>query len=93
MKSLSSLLDKRKKKPKLSLTDKDIFYIFNRIVKEEFGNVGANNLQADYFKSGTIFVRAKSGVWGNELFMQRESMVRKINKELGEKMISEIKMK
>jgi hypothetical protein len=93
MKSLSSLLSIRKKKLKVSLTDKDIFYIFNRIIKEEFGNVGANNLTVDYFKNGKIFVRSKSSAWSNELFMLSATIAKKINQELGEEIILEIKMK
>lgn len=93
MKSLKNLLYKRENKKKAILTDKDVFYIFAKIIKEEFGNVGANKLQADYFKNKTIFVSSSSSAWGNELFSNRTSIIRKINKELGEGFIKEIKIK
>jgi hypothetical protein len=93
MKSLSNLLLKRKANVKLSLTDKDIFYVFNRVIKEEFGNYGAAKLLADYYKDKVIFVRSTSSNWASELFSNRGEIVDKINKELGEKIIREIKMK
>jgi hypothetical protein len=93
MKSLSSLLLKRKKQTKISFSEKDIFYVFSRVIKEEFGNVGAGKLQADFYKNQTIFVRAANSVWGSELFSSRAGIIRKINKELGEGAIREIKVK
>jgi hypothetical protein len=93
MKSLKNLFQKRENKKAVALTDKDIFYIFNKIIKEEFGNVGASRLQADFFKNKTIFVKSMSSAWANELFLSRNMIVRKMNKELGEGMIKEIKMK
>jgi hypothetical protein len=93
MKLLKNLLYKRENKKSIALTDKDIFYIFNRIIKEEFGNIGASKLKADYFKNKTIFVKSSSSAWANELFLSRNMIIRKINKELGEGVIREIKMK
>lgn len=93
MKSLSSLLSKRKNTTKISLSDKDIFYIFNRIIKEEFGNVGALKLRADYFKNKTIFVKLTSSAWASELFSNRNTIIKKLNKELGDGAIKEIKLK
>ncbi|MFZ2975147.1 MAG: DUF721 domain-containing protein [Candidatus Moraniibacteriota bacterium] len=93
MKSLKNLLYKRKETKKISLTDKDFFYIFNRVIKEEFGNVGASKLRADYFKNGTIFIKLTSSAWASELFSNRNTIIKKINKELGEGAIKEIKIK
>ena len=47
MKALKDLLDKKKTRL-TDLSDKDIFYIFRSIIKEEYGNVGAHNLQPDF---------------------------------------------
>jgi hypothetical protein len=93
MRQLGKLLEKRNNHAKISLTDKDIFYIFHRIIKEEFGNVGALNLTADFFKNKTLFVKSQSSAWGGELFSNRTSIIRKINQELGEEIIKEIKLK
>jgi hypothetical protein len=93
MKSLANLLEKRKKISKISFTEKDIFYVFSAIIKEEFGNIGAAKLQPDFYKNGTVFVRAASGIWGSELFINRVRIIEKMNNKLGEKIIREIKTK
>lgn len=93
MKLLKNLLIKRENKKFLALTDKDIFYIFDKIIKEEFGNVGSNKLRGDFYKNKTIFVKAESSAWASELFSNRNTIIKKINKELGEKIILEIKLK
>lgn len=92
MRSLSDLLQKKKTRV-LDLTDKDIFYIFRRIIKEEYGNVGAARVQPDFFKSGTIFVRGTSSAWTAEIFSNRSFILRKMNEELGEGVVREIKFK
>jgi hypothetical protein len=93
MQTLGRLLAKRKNVSKISLTDKDIFYIFSRVIKEEFGNVGALRLPPDFYKNGTVFVRASNSIWGSELFSNRTEIIKKMNKELGENIIKEIKLK
>lgn len=93
MKSLKSLLYKREPKRNIALTEKDIFFIFNRIIKEEFGNVGAMRLQPDFFKNQTIFIKSTSSAWGSELFSNRNAIIKKMNEELGEATILEIKLK
>ncbi len=68
MKTLKSLLNKRENLKKISLTDKDIFYIFQKVIKEEFGNYGSEKLKADFFKNKTIFVKCESSNFASELF-------------------------
>lgn len=93
MKLLGNLLKKRKNKAKISLTDKDVFYIFNQVIKEEFGNFGSAKLTADFFKNKTIFVKSISSAWGSELFSNRTEIIKKINDELGEDAVREIRLK
>jgi hypothetical protein len=92
MKTLKDLLSKKKTRL-TNLSDKDIFYIFRRIIKEEYGNVGACNLQPDFFKSGTVFVRGVSSAWTAEIFSNRSFIIRKINDVLGAGVVREIRFK
>lgn len=92
MKALRDLLVK-KKTTATTLSDKDIFYVFKRVIKEEYGNVGAEKIQADFYKNGTIFARSKSSIWSAEVFSNRSFIIRKINDELGERVVREIKFK
>jgi predicted nucleic acid-binding Zn ribbon protein len=93
MKSLQSLLEKRKKTSQKSFSDKDVFYVFNRVIQEEFGNVGAEKFRANFWKNGLIFVTSESSVWANELQSNRSKIVRKINEKLGEGAVKGIKLK
>lgn len=93
MKSLGSLLEKRKSFAKKAFSEKDVFYIFSRVMREEYGNVGAAKLQADFFKNGIIFVRSESSVWANELWLNRGEIVKKMNEKLGEGVVKGIKTK
>ncbi|MFA7318974.1 MAG: DciA family protein [Parcubacteria group bacterium] len=92
MKALRDLLVK-KKAATTTLSDKDIFYIFRRIIKEEYGNVGAEKIQSDFYKNGTLFLKSESSIWSAEAFSNRSFIIRKMNDELGEKVVREIKFK
>lgn len=97
MKSLKSLLDKKsggQKLPKRSALDnKDVFYIFSKIIKEEFGSVGAAKLKPDYFNRKILHVRAESPTWAAELWLNKKDVIRKLNAALGANTIDEIKTK
>jgi hypothetical protein len=92
MKLLGNLLNLRKPK-KLSLTDKDVYFIFRKVIQAEFGAVGIEKLQPDYYDGQTIFVKSESSAWLNELWLNKGRIVRKINQELGEELIKNIKTK
>jgi predicted nucleic acid-binding Zn ribbon protein len=93
MKSLEILLQKRKTSVRKSFSEKDVFYVFNRVIQEEFGNVGAEKFQASFWKNGLIFIRSESSAWANELQSNRSKIVRKINEKLGEGAVKGIKLK
>lgn len=93
MKSLKNLLVKRKIERKTVLDDKTVFYIFKKIIKEEFGNIGLEKLQPDYYSAGKIFVKSESSVWLSELWTNKKKIIRKINQEIGQEEIKDIKTK
>ena len=51
MKDLSSLIKKRNKKvvTDIVLDDKTVFYIFDKIIKSEYGLIGSVRGRPDYF--------------------------------------------
>lgn len=93
MKSLSSLLNKKKINRKIVLDDKTVFFLFKKIIKEEFGNVGIEKLIPNYFAHGIIFIHSESSAWAAELEMQKAKIIRKINQEIGSSQIKNIKLK
>lgn len=97
MKSLKNLLTKKfqgKNVPKkMVLDDKTVFFVFRKVVREEFGNLGVENFVPDYFDGHKIFIKCHSSNWASELWTNKSKIVRKINRELGEDIIEEIKVK
>lgn len=75
------------------MDDKTVFYIFRKIIQEEFGKVGTEKLIPDYFSRQTLFVKSESSNWKSELWLNKEKIIRKINAELGAGAVEKIKIK
>ena len=93
MKTLKSLLEKKAKRISPVLDDKTIFFMFKKVLEEEFGRVGAAKFTPDFFKNKTIFVKSESSLWASELFLNKNKIIKGINKELGEETVKYIKLK
>ncbi len=97
MKSIKSLLSKKIKEAasprQTALNDKDIFYVFKKVIQEEFGNVGAANLKPDYFGKNILHIKSESSAWASELWLNKNLILRKLKKKLGEGAVKEIKLK
>ena len=93
MKDLKSLLGKRQDLKKISFDNKDVFYVFTRVMKKEFGEIGAAKFQADYFGKCVLVIRCESPAWAQELWMNKEKIIKKMNEELGEGAVKKIKTK
>ncbi len=93
MKKLGDLLNRNKVRKGANLDEKSLYYFFNKIIEREYGNKGLANLRADFLKNGKLFIKAKSSVWANDLWLNKGEIVEKINKEIGSKEIREIKIK
>ncbi len=93
MKKLADLINSKKGFSRAKIDEKTIFYFFNKVVEREYGNKGLANLKADFLKSGKLFVKTKSSVWANELWLNKKDVAEKINKEIGSKEVDEIKIK
>lgn len=86
-------MNSKKKRKQANLDEKTIFYFFNKVIEKEYGSKGLANLKADFLKEGKLFIKGKSSVWANELWLNKEDIAEKMNKEIGSKEIKEIKIK
>ena len=77
---------------KVALSDKEIFYLFERIIKREYGNQGSKNLKPNFFKNKKLFIRSESSIFANELLLNKKSIIQKINQEIGSEEIKDIKV-
>lgn len=93
MKLIRNYLAKKNLFQPRTLDDQTVFFVFKKVIKEEFGNVGAEKLIPDYYQNKTVFVKSDSSAWASEMWLQKDRIVRKMNAELGEGTIEKIKVK
>lgn len=103
MKDLKSLLNKRKDisarggsafgGKKIIFDTKDVFYVFTRIIKKEFGQIGAEKFQPDYFGKKVLVIKCASPTWASELWLNKGKIIRLMNEELGEGTVIRIRTK
>jgi len=90
MKKIGYFLNKKELKTPVALDDKSIFYVFDKIIKEEYGNRGIENIKAVYLKEKKLFLKAENSNWANEIWLNREHIIEKMNQEFGFEEITEI---
>lgn len=93
MKLLKNYLIKKNIHKARALDDQTVFFVFRKVIKEEFGNIGIEKLIPDYYNNKTLFVKSDSSAWASEMWLQKDRITRKINAELGEGSIEKIKVK
>ena len=53
----------------------------------------ANKTEANYINNGTLFIEVSNSTWRQELQFQKKDIIEKLNKEIKEKIVREIKFK
>ncbi len=74
------------------IDEKTIFYVCKRVLIEEYGARGGENIIPTYLKDKKLFLSPKSSLWGSEAHMRRAHLVRRINDLLGSQILLEIKI-
>ena len=92
MKKINQLLKHRDRKITV-LDEKTVFYIFKKVIKQEYGNKGEENLKPDFYKSGKLFIKTQGSSWASEIWINRQDIIKKMNQELNTEEIKEIKVK
>lgn len=59
--------------------------------EEVVGQQIARVTSATSITKGTLFVRVKTGTWRNELTMRKGEIIQKINRALGEEIVTDIR--
>jgi len=91
MKLLKNFLARKNFTKKTDLDEKTVFCVFEKVIKKEYGRMGGENIQPRFYKKGKIFIKTQSSNWANEIWLNRQKLVKKINQELGSDEIKEIK--
>jgi hypothetical protein len=95
MRTLKDLLPKKQTqaRQKMSLLDEQtVFYIAKKILVEEYGLRGGENIVPTLYKDKKLYLTSRSSLWGNEIWLEKESLKRKMNHLLGGEGIAEIKI-
>ncbi len=91
MKKINQFL-KHKDFKRTVLDEKTVFYIFKKVVKNEYGKKGEENLRPDFYKSGKLFIKTRSSNWASEAWVNRQDIIKKMNQELSAEEVKEIKI-
>lgn len=93
MKKLGSLLKKNiltQSAAPTAIDEKSLFFIFKTVIKQEYGRQGEEQVQPHFWKDKKLFVKTGNSNWANEIWLNKEYLVRKINKEIGWEEVREI---
>jgi hypothetical protein len=100
MKRISDYLSRLKKtaekeentKKKRIIDEKTIFFLAGKVITSLYGMKGRENIQPVLFRDRKLFFTVSSSLWANELWLERDTIREKINREIGQEEIMEIKM-
>lgn len=88
MKKISSLLTE--KKAGTTIDHQTLFAVFTNVMRDEFGRRGAQNLVPQTHTNNNLIVKARSSIWANELWTQRNHIIAEIEKHCGEQCVKKI---
>lgn len=93
MKSLGKFLKYKKIKKEGELDKETVFYLFKKIVKKNYGDIGKREIIIDFYKKGIIFLKIQNSNWANEVWLNKKVLIDEINKKIGGDDIKDIKIK
>ncbi len=92
MKSIGRLINFQQKKVKKRIDQETIFYLFNMIIRNNYGKIGQGNIQLKFYKNGKIFLNIKNSNWANEVWFNKKNLIQEVNQKIGSDEIKDIKM-
>lgn len=98
MKSLSSLLIQHdnnaseKEESKKVIDEKTVFFLFNKIIEEQYGKRGRIVIFPAKYQEKILLVRVASPLWAQELITERGGICNSLNKSLGEEVLVDLRI-
>ena len=94
MRSMRELLTRvggeNKGAPDVGVDDKTIFFLFGKVVEEQYGVRGKKVVKPVRFEGDTLIVQVASPLWANELLIQKQVLCGRVNTLLGKEVLTEI---
>lgn len=92
MKRIGNLLDKKRLVSRKALDQGSVFYVFQQVIREEYGRQGSENIKPVFFKDRKIFVKITNSFWADEVWLQRKLIISKTNERLGGEEVIDLAM-
>lgn len=74
------------------LDDKTVFFLFRKIIKEEYGIRGVAELEPVAYLDGVLSVKPSNPLYSSELWIRREQIIDRMNVALERDVIREIRL-
>ncbi|MFZ1654463.1 MAG: hypothetical protein WBO92_04995 [Candidatus Moraniibacteriota bacterium] len=78
--------------PKALLDDKTVFFLFRKIIQEEYGTRGVAELEPVAFSEGILSVKSNNPLYSSELWIRRETILGRMNAALEQDVIQELRL-
>lgn len=72
--------------------EKTVFYICKRVLVEEFGVRGGENVIPSFYREKKLFLSPRSSLWSSEIWLSRGHIRKRINEMLGCEAVVEVKV-
>ncbi len=93
MRSLKDFIGKREGAVQpASIDDKTVFFIFQKMIREEYGTRGMAELEPVSFVDGVLSVKANNPLYSSELWIRREKVREKMNVALEQDVVLELRL-
>ncbi|MEI8097040.1 MAG: DciA family protein [Candidatus Moraniibacteriota bacterium] len=92
MRTLKELLPKKRIVSTESIDEKTIFHIAKRVLVEEYGVRGGENIIPSFYKEKKLFLSPRSSLWASEVYLMKDHLAQRMNAVLGSEVIKEIKI-
>lgn len=92
MKHITGVLERKKSQKNRYADEKTIFYVFSEIIAEEYGAQGQKYILPQHYKGKTLFLSFLKSAWAQEVWLQRDTLAKKLNSRLGFTAVHQIKV-
>lgn len=97
MKKLSDLLSHPNKTEKKNgkfteIDEKTLFFLAEKTLSFEYGIRGRENVSPKIWKDKKLYLSCRNSLWSGEIWMNRDRIREKINHEIGNEEITDIKV-
>ncbi len=90
MKTLGSFISKKTLERGNFVDQQTVFYIFIRIIKEEYGKQGIEHIVPVSFRERRIELKISGNIWESEILLRKKQIIALLNKELGGEEIADL---